>query len=324
MQTIIPPRLKKGDKVGIISPSQSIQNRMEKFEKAKTSFSQRTGLELILGSHTLGRYYYSSGTVQERLSDFHQFLKDPSIKGILFSVGGNTAIDLIDKLDYELIRKNPKIISGISDATTILNPIFVKTGLITFLGLEFTMFGWLPMDYTYEQIEKTWFEGTLKEVTLNPKWKNYDDLPTTYNGWQTIRPGTAKGRIIGGNLGSITYLSGTDYYPSLDQNIFVFEGYRMHKKAIHHRLISMRLRGEFKRLSGIIVGYCLGSDDPTQPGDERSLKDMLLEVTEGYDFPIMQVGEIGHRVENILLPIGAIATMDAINLKFTIDEPVVR
>jgi len=85
----------------------------------------------------------------------------------------------------------------------------------------------------------------------------------------------------------------------------------------------MRLKDDFKKISGMIVGYCVGSDDPSDYGNERLMKDMLLEVTEGYDFPIMQIGEIGHKVENIMLPIGSMATIDTKNLKFIIDESVV-
>lgn len=135
MNIIRPPKLHKGDRVGIISPSQSLFGRKEKFEKAVQVFAEQLGVEVVVAPHALGQYYYSSGTTEERLSDFHLMLKDPSIKAIIFSVGGNTAIDLLEGLDYELIKQNPKIIAGISDATTLLNPIFLKTGLITFLGL---------------------------------------------------------------------------------------------------------------------------------------------------------------------------------------------
>jgi muramoyltetrapeptide carboxypeptidase len=323
MEIIKPPRLKNGDKVGIISPSMPLHARIEKFEKAVLEFAKCLDVDVVVSAHARGRYYYSSGTVEERLEDFHQMLKDPSIKAIIFSVGGNTAIDLVDKLDYSLIKKHPKIISGISDATTLLNPIFAKTGLITFLGSEFSMFGWLPMEYTYNQIKKTWFKGEVGAIEPNPHWTNFDSLPTSYKGWECIREGVAKGRIIGGNFPSFQKLYGTNYSPELEKNIFVLETYQWNKRAIHHELMSMRLKDDFKKISGMIVGYCVGSDDPSDYGNERLMKDMLLEVTEGYDFPIMQIGEIGHKVENIMLPIGSMATIDTKNLKFIIDESVV-
>lgn len=109
----------------------------------------------------------------------------------------------------------------------------------------------------------------------------------------------------------------------MKDTILVLETYMLHKKQIHRMLMSLRLKGVFNNIAGLIIGYCLGSDDPEVIGNEQSMKELLLEVTEGYDFPIMQIGEIGHKVDNIMLPIGAQATMDATELTFSIDEPVV-
>lgn len=179
------------------------------------------------------------------------------------------------------------------------------------------------MTYELEQIKKTWFAGSLSEVRSNPNWRDFDNNPTQYTGWQTIKSGVAKGRLLGGNFDSFEQLFGTEYYPSLENNIYVFEAYKYNKRKIHHRLVSMRLKGEFEKLAGMIVGYCVGSDDPKDPGNVRDMKELLLEVTDGYHFPIVQIGEIGHNVENIMLPIGALTTMDATNLQLTIDENVV-
>ncbi len=95
MNVFIPPRLRKGDKVGIISPSNTIQHRKEEFFAAVKAFSERLEVEIVLGSHTLGRQYYSSGTTEDRITDFHKMLQDTSIKAIVFSTGGHTAIDLV-------------------------------------------------------------------------------------------------------------------------------------------------------------------------------------------------------------------------------------
>lgn len=324
MHSIKPQRLRKGDKIGVISPSGQVQTRLELFDKALVFIKEKLGLEVVVSKHALGRHYYSSGTTKERLEDFHTMLKDSSIKAIIFSLGGATAIDLVENLDYKLIQQNPKIISGISDSTTLLNPIYTKAGLISFLGVEFTDIGNEKMDYQIEQIRKTWFEGYFGQIYPNPHWQNFDNLPTSYQGWQLIKNGKATGRIIGGNLNSFLQLYGTVYAPDLEKAILVFETYKWEKREIHQRLVGMKLHSIFKQISGMIVGYCLGSDDPEKIGNERSIKDLLLEVTEGYDFPIMQIGEIGHKVENIMLPIGAKATMDATNLTFSIDEPVVK
>ena len=148
MKIIKPAKLKAGDRVGVVAPSQSINDRTDRFNKAVKVIEDTLKLKLELAPHVLGEYYYSSGTVQERLNDFHQMVMDPTIKAIFFAVGGHTANELIDQLDYDLIRQNPKIIAGISDCTTLLNPIHAKTGLTTFHGLEFSSFGY-PLERKY-------------------------------------------------------------------------------------------------------------------------------------------------------------------------------
>lgn len=307
-----PPKLHSGDQVAIISPSQppTVKHNLSDFEKARHNFEQATGLKTVLAPNALAEYFYSAGTIQQRLDDFHWALKNRDIKGIIFSVGGNTAIELVDKLDYELIKRHPKVIAGISDATTLLNPIFAKTGLITFLGIEFTDFAIEPMTYEVDSIKQAWFDGNLGNIKPNPGWRDFDSLPTTYNGWNAIRAGIAEGNIIGGNYSCFSQLYPTEYLPDISGNILVMECYRYSKRDIHGALARMRLWGTFDNISGLVIGYCLGSDEPGVKGNERSMADLALEVTDGYDFPIMQIGEVGHNVENIMLAIGAKARLN--------------
>lgn len=318
-----PPKLHPGDLIAIISPSQppTVKHSHDDFEKAR-HFEQSTGLRTVVAPNALAEHYYSAGTIQQRLNDFHRALKNPDVKGIMFSVGGNTAIELVDKLDYELIKQHPKVIAGISDATTLLNPIFAKTGLITFLGPEFTDFALEPMAYEVASMKQAWLDGDLGDIRPNPDWRDFDGLPTAYRGWETIRPGVAEGHIIGGNYSSFTQLYHTEYAPDISDSILVMECYKYSKRDIHSALARLKFWGAFDKINGLIIGYCLGSDDPAGKGNERSMADLALEVTDGYNFPIMQIGEIGHNVENIMLPIGARARLDATAKAFTILEKV--
>lgn len=317
-----PPKLKTGDQVAIISPSDTIADKKEKLAQARKNFEQATGLRTVLGPNALAQNYYAAGTVRQKLDDFHWAITNPEIKAVLFGFGGKTAIDLVDKLDYELIRRNPKIIAGISDATTLLSAINAKTGLVTFYGLELLDFATEPMNYEIESIKKTWFDGEPGAIRPNPDWRNFDGLPTSYKGWRTIREGVAKGKIVGGNYGMFAQLYHTDYVPRCDGNILVMEAYQYHKRNLHQAFAQLRLWGAFDRISGLVVGYCLGSDDPATLGDDRDLADILLDATEGYSFPIMQIGEIGHKVENIMLPIGAKVQLNATNKELIIQESV--
>lgn len=320
-----PPKLQSGDKVAIISPSNTIAGREELVAKACKNFETATGLVTVLAPNALRRHYYSSGTPEQRIEDFHWALSDPEIKGIIFSVGGSTAVDLVDKLDYELIKQNPKVIAGISDASTLLNAINTKTGLITFHGIEFLDFGEEDMSYTIESIKKAWFEGEIGEYQQNPNWRDFDDRPTSYKEWEVIKPGVAEGKVVGGNFRCFTQLRGTEYFlDSFKGTILVMEAYKWPKKHIHQALVAAKLWGVLDQINGLVVGYCLGSDSPNHVGDEQSMKDLVLEVTKGYDFPAMWIGEIGHNIENLVLPIGAQAKLDADNKTFEITENVLE
>lgn len=319
---IKPAKLMPGDKVGLISPSNSVVAKAGLFEKAVDRFEEIFEVEVQIAPHAMGRHYYSSGTAQERVDDLHQMIMDPEIKAVVFSTGGNTAIELVDRIDYELIKNNPKIITGISDATTLLNAITAKTKMITFVGLEFLNYAQQPMIYEIDHLKKMWFKGSDVEIEPNPNWKDFDNLPTSYKNWISIRRGKVSGKLVGGNHYSFFQLLHTPYSMGFDDSIVLFETYKYNKRKIHQCLYQMKLHGVFDKINGLIMGYCLGSDSPTEDGNKREMKDLVLEVCDGYDFPVMQIGEFGHNVENAVMPIGARTEMDAEKLTLKITEGV--
>ena len=327
MQTynsIKPHKLKPGDTVAIISPSNVIAGWTDKLEVARKNFEYATGLKTVLSPNALASHYYSAGTKQQRIDDFHWALANTDIKAIIFSVGGNTAIELLESLDYELIKKTRKIIAGISDATTLVNAITTKTNLITFLGIEFFDYADQDMRYETKSIMKSWFDGNVGEVLPNANWKDFDDLPTQYQRWVSIKPGNARGVIVGGNYNGVMQLRGTQYMQDFKDKILFLEGYKNNKKEIHQRLEQLKLWGVLNQVSAIVIGYFVNSDDPKLIGNERPIKDIVLEATVGYNIPIMQIGEVGHNVENFMLPVGALASIDTQKLQIHILENVVE
>lgn len=324
MQIIKPPRLQSGDKVGVVAPSQSVNDRLDRFHRALPVLEKELDIKFVLGEHALGEYWYHSATRENRLKDFHSMVTNPDIKAIFFALGGYTAVDLLDGIDYDLVKNNPKIITGISDCTTLLNPIFAKTGLITFHGLEFSFHGYPGRaDYQLASLRHNFIAGGKGEIRPNPAWRDWRDTPTSYSGWQTIRGGQSTGKLIGGNLLSLKHFLDTPYSPDLAQATLFLEGYKLDKRAIHAGLADLKLRGVFEKISGLVIGYWVGSDNPGQDYNKRPLESVILEVVGDYSFPIMQVGEIGHYVENAIIPIGAVASIDADKLTFTIEEEVV-
>ena len=131
---IYPPALKQGDTIGILAPSSYYDSPLL---KAATDFFQSKGLKLLFHPQINERLGQFAGTPEQRVNALHDYFKNPNIKAILPIAAGNGAVHLLDKLDYDLIRQNPKIFIGFSDVTTLLNAISTKTGLVTFHGPTF-------------------------------------------------------------------------------------------------------------------------------------------------------------------------------------------
>lgn len=322
MDIIRPAKLQIGDTVGICSPSGTMDHKREMFDRAKAGLEQATGLSVYVAPNAFAKHEYSAGTAQERVDDFHALIADPSIKAVLFSGGGDTANDMLPYLDYDLIKNNPKIISGISDATTLLTPITAKTGLITFLGFEFLHYADLKKNYELQSIQDMWFNGMPHAILPNPDWKDLNGTVTTYTEWLSIRPGVAEGQLFGGNSESYIQLLDTEYELRSPGGILFIETYRLPKKQVHKHLMQLKLRGVLDEISGLVMGYCLESDNVDIVGNTQPIQETVLEVAQEYSFPIMQVGEIGHWVENFMQPIGARMRMDATNLTLATLEAV--
>lgn len=325
MEIIKPKRLQKGDTVAIVSPSGFVPGELKgQFDKG-VKFLENLGLKVKIGKNALKRYYYSAGTAKERLDDIHGASRDKEVKAVIMSIGGESANQLLDGLDFNLIKNNPKIFSGISDGTTLLNPIFLKTGLITYHGpdLIFT-FGLSMSAIIKENLIKTWFEGKVGQLHPNPSWKGLDKLNENekYQGWQCIRKGKASGRLIGGNITCLINLENTPFKPDYKNSILFLEAYMYNIAALDQAFIHFHQSKVFSEISGLILGHFYGSrmEDKNQ---DREVRDVILEITKDYSFPIFGIGEIGHNVENYIVPIGCQATIDTEKKNFSINESTV-
>jgi muramoyltetrapeptide carboxypeptidase len=319
---LLPPALRPGDRAVIVSPSSTIADQQPAALKARDAFAQALDLHVDFAEHAFATHHYSAGTPDQRASDLMAAFTDPAVKAVLLSMGGATAIDVLDLLDYDAIAANPKIVAGISDSTTILQAITTRTGLVTFHGLELLDFARHPMTYTLDAARSTWFNAWSGPWQPNPDWRDLDGEATTYRGWRTIKPGIASGPVVGGNSDAFTQLIATPYAPRFDGAILAVETYRLHKRHIHALLVSLRLRGVLDAVNGMLIGYCLGSDAPGT-GNDRDIADIVVETTAGYDIPVIQIGEIGHQVENLLLPLGAQVHLNTDTPSLALDSPVV-
>lgn len=319
---IRPERLRAGDRAIIVSSSSTIADRSEAAERARVSLETTLGLKVEFARHAFAQDYYSAGSTEERRQDLMSAFTDPEIKAIFFSTGGATAVDLVGRLDYDTIAAHAKILAGLSDSSTLLNAITARTGLVTFHGFEFLDFAQHKMQYTAQSIKQAWFDSWSGEYYPNPDWRDLEGDETTYRGWREIKPGRASGTAVGGNSDAFMQLVGTDYCPTLDGSILFLEAYRLQKRHIQALLATLKLKGVFESIGGLIIGYCLGSD-AAGTGNDRDLADIVLETTSDYTFPVIQIGEIGHQVENLILPIGTTIEIDTRSLSLALLEPAV-
>ncbi len=234
---------------------------------------------------------------------------DRSISAIICSQGGGTANACLPLLDWELIKKNPKIFCGFSDISVLLNAIYSKTGLVTFHGSDVAWgFGWKPTEYDISEFTGRLLEGRTGEITPAGQRK-------------TVRGGKAAGRLMGGNLMCLLKLAGTPYWPDFSDAILFMEGYTVGSDDCDYMFNQLMQMGVFESIRGAVVGYIHSLQ--TAKHDVAQMEDVLLEVTKDYTFPILKVNDFGHECSNTVIPVGIDGRIDADSLKFRLDGPCV-
>jgi muramoyltetrapeptide carboxypeptidase len=217
--TIIKPkRLSAGDTVALVAPATATFQTVD-LAIARESL-EALGLKVKFGGHLLDRHGYLAGKDKDRAADINAFFDDLSIRAVLPIRGGWGSSRLLPHLDYELIRRNPKIVLGFSDITALLLAIHAKTGLVTFHGAN-GMGRW--DSWSVDILKRVLFDG--QPVTMENKRELSDRNSLTQIDYrvQTITPGTARGRILGGNLTVLTTILGSPYLPDWNGAILFCE-----------------------------------------------------------------------------------------------------
>ena len=157
MKTIIPNKLKKGDEIRVIAPSRSMSLLNDKTINIATSRLIEMGFKVTFGKNVNNTTNddFCCASIEDRVNDLHDAFKDKNVKAILTVIGGFNVNQILDYIDYELIKNNPKIICGFSDITALLHAIYAKTGLVTYYGPHFSSFGMKKgFDYTLKYFKK--------------------------------------------------------------------------------------------------------------------------------------------------------------------------
>jgi muramoyltetrapeptide carboxypeptidase len=310
----IKPRvLKPGDTVGLIAPA-SYTFDLWRLDDAAARV-EALGLKPRFGKYVRGRRGFLSGTDEERLEDLHAMFADRSVAAVFALQGGYGTPRLLDRIDYELLRKNPKILLGYSDITGLHLAIGKKAGLVTFHGPN--MIGFLP-PRTLDLLKRALFVAEpIGEVT-NPE--EQDPLNVEFP-LRTVSPGVARGRIVGGNLTLVSATMGTPFEIETKDRILLIEDTGEAPYRIDRMLVQLKLAGKLEQAAGIVFGTC--SDcAPSRSSFELtlSLSEVLDELLGSLRKPVLAGLLFGHTKEKAIIPMGVEAELDAGARRLTIVE----
>ena len=324
MTIMKPKKLQPGDTIGIVSPSEPIIPRQKEMFDRGVKFLESLGLKVKIGKNALNKYYYSAGTREERMNDFNTLWKDPEVKMVMMSHGGETANHLLDGIDYEFIRNSPKFFCGISDGTTLLTALFAKTGLVTYHGPDLLYTCGRSMSPVYrENFVKTFFDGNVGKLEYDPTWQHEKNPEIKNEGWRCLRGGQASGILMGGHVGCLISTIFSGFEPDFNGAVLFLEG-TDDPGHLDRQFTALKLHGVFDKINGLILGWFEDFDNArANPETFREARDIILEVTKDYNFPILEINNLGHNVPNYVFPIGCQTTIDADKKIIKFDEPLV-
>lgn len=290
---LLPSKLKIGDTIGIVAPSSPIiGNNIEELNRAK-EIVERSGFKVKYSKNIFSNTNGYSATAREKAEDINTMFADKEVKMIWCAKGGNNSNSTFEYIDYELIKKNPKIICGFSDITSITNMITEKTGLITFSGTNFKTIATDETDFSYKQALSRFVDGNLE---FGPENEEYI----------TIQEGKATGELIGGNL-SLTrgMVAGKYSLDFTDKILFLEElGFETDPEATSNNVYYMKQNGVFDKIKGLWIGNY-------EHESGISLEKIILDVLDGeYKFPIIKSNDFGHIERKTVIPIGTKAEIN--------------
>jgi len=296
-------KLKPGDTIGFLIPS--FANKVDKFQKIEDEL-KLLGFKVKFGKTCYLKYGYLAGTDEERIDDIHEMFKDKEIKAIICLKGGAGASRIIDKLDYELIKKNPKLFMGFSDVTVLLNNLYKHANLPTVHGLVGI---YIASDNICETSKKD-FRDLL---TLNTKGRILKGNDKT----KTLVGGKCVGEITGGNLCLISDLYGTDYEIDFEDKIVLIEEIDERIYNIDRMFAQLRLGKSLEKAKGFIFGHFT---DCTDPNNDNNYENIIKEYFKDLGVPVIYDFPTGHAFPFINVPIGLKVKLDATNKTIEILE----
>jgi len=300
----MPPRLRRGDTVGLVKPAGFVADEFD----LKLAFESITAMGLVPkpAPHLLARFGYLAGTDEARAADLNAMYADDSVRAVFAVRGGWGSARILPYLDFDSIRANPKLLIGFSDITALHMAFAARAGFPTIHGPNA---GGAWGKLSWNAFKSIAFDGETP-LYRNPVAKE-DRLVQRDWRTQTIRPGKAVGRLLGGNLTVISALMGTPYLPAFDGAILFLEDIDEAEYRIDRMLTQLALAGVLRRVAGVVFGQCTNckASGPSYGG--FTVSQVLRQHLEPLGVPVFQGAMIGHIDDQFSIPIGLRAEMDA-------------
>ncbi len=300
MKIIKPQKLQKGDTIGIIAPASNTDDftRIEKGVRYFESLSYK----VKLGKSIKKVHGYLAGKDELRLNDIHEMFSDKNIKAIFCVRGGYGSARLLNKIDYNLIRKNPKIFVGYSDITALQMAFLKKCGLVTFAGPMVAVDFWNEVNsFTEENFWKIVTSEKSSGKIENPKNQKL----------KILKKGISEGKLIGGNLSLICSLLGTEFLPSFKNKILLLEEVAEKPYKIDRMLNQLLLSKNLDEISGIILGDFSDCEETDISKKTLTLKEVLKDFVDKIDVPVISNFAHGHIKSNLTMAFGINYKIDA-------------
>ncbi|MCK6604801.1 MAG: LD-carboxypeptidase [Ignavibacteriaceae bacterium] len=316
-QVLIPPGLKAGSRVGLVSPAGSVSEKQVLESEANL---KNLGLIPVRGKHILEKFGYLAGGDKERAEDINSMFADETIQGLWCTRGGYGCSRMLDYIDFDLVAKNPKLLIGYSDITALNYALFAKAGLISFSGpVGISTFDELSVSSVRQLL---FSENKAEGYVIKGGTGTADEYKP-----MIINPGKAAGRLIGGNLSVLVSLTGTPYEPDYEDAVLFIEEVSEDPYRIDRMLTQLLLAGRLKKLKGIAAGIftkCVSNEEKSGLSGSFSFREVLTDRLKHLGIPAYYGFGFGHVSNKYTIPFGIRAELDAGEGTLTILENTVK
>ena len=294
---IRPARLRPGDTIGIVAPASPFD---QKIFTQGLHVLQSMGFRTRVPDEIFEKNGYLAGSDEHRAGLLMRLFEDQSVNALVCAKGGFGSLRILPLLDFDIIRKNPKVFVGHSDITALLATITVKSGLVSFHG---------PLVTTLANAPETTCSKLLAAISSN----SIVELKPARG--IALKAGSARGPVIGGNLTTLCHMLATPFAPRFENRILILEDRGEAHYRIDRMLFQMKLAGCFKGIAGLVLGSFedCGSPDGIFKIFEEHFKDIPAPILAGFD--------VGHGPQNMTVPFGLDATLDADRHILAFDQP---